>query len=94
MSRTSRQLNNGWEFVGHQDVSGRITRTRWHLTEETTGEQSIHRLLFYCYAKGIFSSRKMERATYELIPVWHLTAGTHPNHDSINTFRKRFWLPT
>jgi transposase len=47
-------------------------------------------LLFYGYAKGIFSSRKIERATYELIPVLYLTGGTHPDHDSINTFRRRF----
>jgi transposase len=47
-------------------------------------------LLFYCYAQGIFTSRKIERATYELIPVLYLTGGTHPDHDSINTFRQRF----
>ena len=47
-------------------------------------------LLFYCYAKGIFTSREIERATYELIPVLYITGGTHPDHDSINTFRKRF----
>ncbi len=47
-------------------------------------------LLFYCHAKGIFSSRKIERATYELIPVLYLTGGLHPDHDSINTFRQRF----
>jgi len=47
-------------------------------------------LLFYCYAKNIFSSRKMERATYEYIPVIFITAGLHPDHDSINRFRKRF----
>ncbi len=47
-------------------------------------------LLFYCYAKGIFSSRKIERATYELIPVLYLTGGLHPDHDSINSFRRRF----
>jgi transposase len=47
-------------------------------------------LLFYGYAKGIFSSRKIERATYELIPVLYITGGTHPDHDSINTFRTRF----
>jgi transposase len=47
-------------------------------------------VLFYCYAKGIFSSRKIERATYELIPVLYITGGTHPDHDSINTFRQRF----
>jgi hypothetical protein len=47
-------------------------------------------LLFYSYAKGIFSSRKIEQATYELIPVLYITGGLHPDHDSINTFRKRF----
>ena len=47
-------------------------------------------LLFYCYAKGIFTSRKIEQATYELIPVLYVTGGTHPDHDSINTFRQRF----
>ena len=47
-------------------------------------------LLFYCYAKGIFSTRKIEQATYEQIPVLFITGGTHPDHDSINTFRKRF----
>ncbi len=39
---------------------------------------------------GIFSSRKIEQASYELIPVLYITGGLHPDHDSINTFRKRF----
>ena len=47
-------------------------------------------LLFYGYATGIFSSRALERATYELIPVLYITGNTHPDHNSINTFRKRF----
>jgi len=47
-------------------------------------------LLFYCYAKGIFSSRQIERATYELIPVLYISGGLHPDHDTINKFRKRF----
>ena len=47
-------------------------------------------LLFYCYAKGIFSSRKIEQAGYEQIPVLYITGGLHPDHDSINTFRRRF----
>ena len=50
-------------------------------------------LLFYCYVKGIFSSRQIERATYELIPVLYITGGLHPGHDSINTFRQRFLGP-
>ena len=47
-------------------------------------------LLFYCYAKGIFSSRKIERTTYELIPVLFICGGLHPDHDTINKFRQRF----
>jgi transposase len=47
-------------------------------------------LLFYCYAKGIFSSRKIEEATRDLIPVAFIAGGTHPDHDTINTFRKNF----
>ena len=47
-------------------------------------------LLFYGYATGLFSSRALERATYELIPVIYITGNTHPDHNSINTFRKRF----
>ena len=47
-------------------------------------------LIFYCYATGIFSCRKIEQGSYELIPILYITGGTHPDHDSINTFRKRF----
>ena len=47
-------------------------------------------LLFYGYASGTFSSRKLEQATYDSIPYRYLCANTHPDHDSINAFRKRF----
>ena len=47
-------------------------------------------LLFCGYATGIFSSRKLEQATYELIPVIYVTGNTHPDHNSINAFRRRF----
>lgn len=50
-------------------------------------------LLFYCYAKGIFSSRKIEEATYELIPALYISGGSHPDHSSINGFRQRFLDP-
>ena len=32
----------------------------------------------------------LEQATYEMIPVIYITGNTHPDHNSINTFRKRF----
>lgn len=45
-------------------------------------------LLVYCYCNGIFSSRKIERATYRDVAVRYLTADTHPDHDTICKFRR------
>ena len=47
-------------------------------------------LLFYGYATGIFSSRKIEKATYEIIPFRYIAGGWHPDHDTIANFRKTF----
>lgn len=47
-------------------------------------------LLFYSYATGTFSSRKIETATYESVPMRYVAANQHPDHDTICTFRKRF----
>ena len=46
-------------------------------------------LLIYCYAHGIFSSRKIEMATYRAVAVRYLTGDTHPDHDTIATCRRR-----
>jgi transposase len=45
-------------------------------------------LLVYCYANGVFSSRRIERATYRDIAVRYLTGDTHPDHDTICAFRR------
>ncbi len=47
-------------------------------------------LLFYGYATGVFSSRKLERATYEHIPFMYIASGLHPDHDTIANFRKTY----
>jgi transposase len=47
-------------------------------------------LLFYGYATGVFSSRKIERHTYEGIPFRYVASGLHPDHDTIANFRKTF----
>ena len=47
-------------------------------------------LLFYGYATGVFSSRKLEKATHDSIAFRYICANEHPDHDSINTFRSRF----
>ena len=47
-------------------------------------------LLFYGYATGVFSSRKIEQATYDSVAFRFISANTHPDHDTIAAFRKRF----
>jgi transposase len=47
-------------------------------------------LLFYGYVTGVFSSRKLERGTYDSVALRFVAANTHPDHDTIATFRKRF----
>jgi transposase len=47
-------------------------------------------LLFYGYATGVFSSRKLERAGYDSIAFRYICANTNPDHDTIAHFRKRF----
>ena len=44
-------------------------------------------LLIYCYSMGIFSSRRIQRATYRDVGVRYLTGDTHPDHDTICAFR-------
>jgi transposase len=47
-------------------------------------------LLIYAYATGTFSTRKIERATYESIPFRYIACNLHPDHDTLATFRQRF----
>lgn len=46
-------------------------------------------LLIYSYATGVFSSRQIERMTHDHVPVRLLCADTHPDHDTLCTFRNR-----
>src|ERR1700692_299534 len=47
-------------------------------------------LLVYGYATGVFSSRKLERATYDSVAFRFIAANDHSDHDTIATFRRRF----
>ena len=47
-------------------------------------------ILVYGYATGVFSSRKLERATYDSAAFRFIAANDHPDHDTIATFRRRF----
>ena len=47
-------------------------------------------LLIYGYATGSFSSRKIERATYDSLAFRFMACNRHPDHDTLANFRKRF----
>jgi transposase len=47
-------------------------------------------ILFYGYTTGVFSSRKLERATYESIPFRYIAGNLHPDHDTLAHFRRTF----
>lgn len=60
-----------------------------------SGEASYHPelllgLIIYGYATGVFSRRKLERATYDSVAFRFIAANEHPDHDTIATFRRRF----
>jgi transposase len=60
-----------------------------------SGEASYHPavllgILVYGYATGVFSSRKLERATYGSVAFRFVAANQHPDHDTISAFRRRF----
>src|SRR3978361_1920351 len=60
-----------------------------------SGEASYHPqlmlgLIIYGYATGVFSSRKLERATFDTVAFRFIAANEHPDHDTITAFRRRF----
>lgn len=60
-----------------------------------TGSASYHPamllgLLIYGYATRVFSSRALERASYDSVAFRFIAANEHPDHDTIAAFRKRF----
>ena len=71
----------------------RVEMSAFKVNHRGTGSAQYHprmmlALLIYCYANGIFSSRRIERATHRDIGVRFMAANTHPDHDTIATFRR------
>src|SRR5262245_32654673 len=71
----------------------RVRLGAFHTNARAGGKPQYHprlmlALLVYCYANGIFSSRRIERATWRDIGVRFIAANTHPDHDTIATFRR------
>jgi transposase len=51
------------------------------------------RVLIYGYCRGVASSRRIERATYEDVAFRYLAADQHPDHDTIAGFRQEHLAP-
>jgi transposase len=77
------------EVVDELDLSAMVKSYRG------SGSASYHPamllgLLIYGYATKVFSSRAIERATYDSVAFRFIAGNEHPDHDTIATFRKRF----
>lgn len=75
------------------EAAERVDISAFHVSRTGAGKAQYHprmmlALLVYCYASGIFSSRRIEQATYRHVSVRYITANTHPDHDTIATFRR------
>jgi transposase len=71
----------------------RVDMSAFKVNERGCGSAQYHprlmlALVIYCYANGIFSSRRIERATHRDVGVRLVAANTHPDHDTIATFRR------
>lgn len=74
-----RELDLSAIFAGYDDGRGLAA---YH-------PQMMCGLLVYGYCTGIFSSRRIERATYEDVAFRYLSGNQHPDHDTIAAFRER-----
>ncbi|MFZ5500266.1 MAG: IS1182 family transposase, partial [Pseudomonadota bacterium] len=78
------------QVVGELDL-GEICQA--YQRRDGRGKAAYHpemmvRVLLYCYATGVRSSRRIERASYEDVAVRYLSADQHPDHDTIAAFRR------
>jgi len=76
------------------DAVDSLPLTNPAVNERGTGDEQypprmMLSLLSYCYATGTFSSRAIERATYSDVAVRFLSGDTHPDHDTICSFRRQ-----
>ena len=89
------------EWVAEDDLAHfvleavkRVPMSSFRVNHRGTGSAQYHPrmmlgLLIYCYAQGIFGSRRIERATYRDIGVRYVAGNSHPDHDTICAFRRR-----
>jgi transposase len=77
------------------EVVDRLDLSKLEEAYRGSGSASYHpamllSLLVYGYATKVFSSRALERATYDSVAFRFIAGNEHPDHDTIARFRKRF----
>lgn len=77
------------EILEQLDFSGLTLQYRGS-GSEAYHPQMLAALLLYGYATGTYSSRKIEQACYDSIAFRYIAANTHPDHDTLCAFRRRF----
>ena len=77
------------EIVDQLDISP-ITNEYGGRGSKAYAPSMMISLIFYGYATGVFSSRKIERSTYDSVAFRYVAGNTHPDHDTIANFRRRF----
>ncbi len=77
------------EVIDQLDLSN-LTRKYAGRGSKAHHPATLLSILVYGYATGVFSSRKLETATYDSVAFRFIAANTHPDHDTLATFRRRF----
>ena len=77
------------EVIDGLDLS-RLTRQYAGRGSKAHHPATLLAILVYGYSTGVFSSRKLEMATYDSVAFRYIAAGSHPDHDTLATFRRRF----
>lgn len=77
------------EVVDQLDISS-LTRQYKGSGSKAYHPATLLGILVYGYATGVFSSRKLEQATYDSVAFRYIAGGSHPDHDTLATFRRRF----
>ena len=77
------------EVIDELDLSN-LTRQYAGRGSKAHHPATLLAILVYGYCTGVFSSRKLEMATYDSVAFRYIAAGSHPDHDTLATFRRRF----
>jgi len=79
------------DLLADKDLSAfeRVLQAKDARGERPFAPRMMLGLLVYGYSVGVFSSRKIERATYQDVAFRVLAGGEHPHFTTINEFRLR-----